>query len=683
MACEGPCLAPYSGVRYATVTGERSPISPFPTSPRRMTYEGTHLMSLLSVAPLASVATENVEPAGGAPLIQLVIATIFAGTMTFGVLGIAWLHRSGRTTLLQKAGDTVGKIEGLPGWSAIPAMIGWASLGLAFFGVYWDISLHLDNGRDEGPLANLAHYPILFGLQGLFLAGALALVMPKKNDYVGPTAVRVAKGWRVPVASLTLMSCAVLGYLGFPLDDVWHRLFGQDVTLWGPTHLMMISGAVLCIVALAILQAEGERSFGAPKNIVQRARRRSPRILVPGAMLIALSLYLAEWDWGVQQYLMVWQPLLLAAGGAFALVFARRWGGPGVALAAAAFYAIARLFMNLVVGVGLDQSMPTMPLFFAEALVIEAVFRSEAMRHKTVLPVVLSGIGVGTVGFAAQYLWSQVAMPTPWTTELLAQGIPFAIIGGIAGSMIGLLFALALNGKLDLVQHRRAYGVGSAITLLALAGLAANQNYAPGPVVTATVVKDKQLRGTVGDGPQDGPIHEATVTLKFNPADVKDAQYVSTIAWQGGGLESNTMERIAPGVYRTTEPIPVGGPWKTASRIQVGRQLVAVPIYLPADPGIPVPALINPGTQTLRMQNELQYLQRERKPDVPDELWTPAIVLVLGLMALFAIALGFSAGRVGVRTKRDATTKTPEQKSSSPSRGPSPSTRVAYGPSDR
>ena len=645
-------------------------------------------MSLLSVAPLASVATESVEPAGGAPMIQLVIATIFAGSMTLGVLLIAWLHRTERTKVLGKVGDTIGDIEGLPGWSAVPAAIGWGSLGLAFFGVYWDIALHIDNGRDEGPLANLAHYPILLGLQGLFLAGVLALVMPKKGTYVGPTAVKIAPSWRVPVASLTLMSCAVLGYLGFPLDDVWHRLFGQDVTLWGPTHLMMISGAVLCIIALAILQAEGERAHGAPRNIVQRVRRRWPRVMVPGAMLIALSLYLAEWDWGVQQYLMVWQPLLLAAGGAFALTFARRWGGPGAAIAAAAFYAIARLVVNLIVGVGIGQSMPTMPLFFVEALVVEAVFRSPEMRRRTVAPVALIGVGIGTIGFASQYLWSLIAMPTPWSTELLAQGVPFAIVGGIAGSMLGLLFALALNGKLDVVTRRRAFGVASAFALLALAGLAANQNYAPGPVVTATVVKDKQIRGAVGDGPQDGPIHEATVTLRFaDPKVAADTQYVSTIAWQGGGLTSNAMEQIAPGVYRTTEPIPVGGPWKTATRTQIGRQLVAVPIHLPADPGIPVPALINPGTQTMQMQNELQYLQRERKPDVPDTLWTPAITLVLGLMALFAIALGFSAGRVGVRTKRDATPtpSSPEEttRTTKGTLGPTPSTRVAYGPSDR
>ena len=36
---------------------------------------------------------------------------------------------------------------------------------------------------------------------------------------------------------------------GFPLDDIWHRLFGQDVTLWGPTHLMLIGGASLATLA--------------------------------------------------------------------------------------------------------------------------------------------------------------------------------------------------------------------------------------------------------------------------------------------------------------------------------------------------------------------------------------------------------------------------------------------------
>ena len=42
-----------------------------------------------------------------------------------------------------------------------------ASLITALFGMYWDISLHIDNGRDPGPLAHPAHYFILAGLFGI------------------------------------------------------------------------------------------------------------------------------------------------------------------------------------------------------------------------------------------------------------------------------------------------------------------------------------------------------------------------------------------------------------------------------------------------------------------------------------------------------------------------------------
>ena len=45
--------------------------------------------------------------------------------------------------------------------------------------MYWDISLHIDVGRDPGPLANPAHYFILVGLFGIFAAGFVAMVLPQ------------------------------------------------------------------------------------------------------------------------------------------------------------------------------------------------------------------------------------------------------------------------------------------------------------------------------------------------------------------------------------------------------------------------------------------------------------------------------------------------------------------------
>ena len=74
-----------------------------------------------------------------------------------------------------------------------------ATLICALFGFIWDVSLHIGKGRDPGPLANPAHYFILFGLFLLFIAGCLACVLP--YDKPGPSAVRItqelvrARGW--------------------------------------------------------------------------------------------------------------------------------------------------------------------------------------------------------------------------------------------------------------------------------------------------------------------------------------------------------------------------------------------------------------------------------------------------------------------------------------------------------
>ena len=47
------------------------------------------------------------------------------------------------------------------------------------------------------------------------------------------------------------------------------------------------------------------------------------------------------------------------------------------------------------------------------------------------------------------------------------------------------------------------------------------------------------------------------------------------------------LERVGPGVYQTTKPIPVHGEWKALLRLHRGNSLQAVPIYLPRDTAIP------------------------------------------------------------------------------------------------
>ncbi len=138
--------------------------------------------------------------------------------------------------------------------------------------MYWDISLHIDDGRDAGPLANPAHYLILFGLYGIFAAGFLAIVLPEGKPSRG--AVRISGDWYAPLGGIAMMASAAFALIGFPLDDVWHRIFGQDVTLWGPTHLMLIGGAGLTLIGSAILIVEGRvPSSARPRQLAPPVRR--------------------------------------------------------------------------------------------------------------------------------------------------------------------------------------------------------------------------------------------------------------------------------------------------------------------------------------------------------------------------------------------------------------------------
>src|SRR5260370_15791479 len=53
----------------------------------------------------------------------------------------------------------------------------------------------------------------------------------------------------------------IITILAAPIDDLWHRLFGLDVTIWSPPHLMGILGAVInawaCLVIAREVYPEG------------------------------------------------------------------------------------------------------------------------------------------------------------------------------------------------------------------------------------------------------------------------------------------------------------------------------------------------------------------------------------------------------------------------------------------
>src|SRR3954470_930446 len=238
----------------------------------------------MSPAAIAAAAA----PAGGSPVEQVVIATAGA-TVVIGLLALVGARRrAGRSfTWLDRAERLASAgAGGVPGWAALPVVVATVSLLMAIFGLQWDVALHADQGRDAGPLANPSHYFLLAGLLGIFAAGWLAVVLPGE-ERPGPAAVRIAPGWYAPVGGLAMMGTAGFALIGFPLDDLWHRLFGQDVTLWGPTHLMLIGGAGMTLIGQAVLVAEG--LAGRPRGRGSAsATIRVRRVALMGGLLIGL-----------------------------------------------------------------------------------------------------------------------------------------------------------------------------------------------------------------------------------------------------------------------------------------------------------------------------------------------------------------------------------------------------------
>jgi hypothetical protein len=600
-------------------------------------------------------AVVDSAPAGGAAIGQVIGATAAAMLATAALLWLGWAHRTGRTNLLRRASEFAARDTGFAPWAALPSLIAAGALLVALLGMYWDISLHIDNGRDPGPLANPAHYLILTGLFGIFAAGFLAIVLPdgKPSD----RAVRISGDWYAPLGGVAMLAASAFALIGFPLDDIWHRIFGQDVTLWGPTHLMLIGGAGLTLIGSAILIVEGRgETVDTPSgaNVGDRIVARlaaGRRFFAMGGLLIGLSTFQAEFDFGVPQFQLVLEPIMLAFAAGVALVAARIWIGRGAALGAAIFFIAVRGIISLIVGDVFGETMPHFPLYLAEALCVEALAFAVPTR-RIYLFGALAGVLIGTIGFFAEYAWSHVWMPIPWPSSLIPEAIlpvlVTAIAAGILGGFLGGSFAAAGGRRRAFPAPRLIPAACALVAIVAAVGLNVGDQTPSGWRAQVTL-----------DDVQTGPQRTVNATVRIDPASITDdAYWLQAIAWQGGGLVVNHLEEVSPGVYRTTEPIPVHGTWKTLIRLQRDNYVAGVPVYLPEDSAIPAPAVKATASFDRPFVDETQILQRELKSGVPGYLagvaYTVVAAIVLGLILLLGWVLNRIATTEDERSRRDA-----------------------------
>lgn len=584
-------------------------------------------------APIAAAA----PPAGGAAAQEILIATLMGGFAFSGVVVLALLHRAGKISWLQSAGEFAGRQAKLPAWAALPLTILTVSLIAAVFGLYWDVSLHISKGRDDGPLANPSHYFILVGLLGVFSAGVFAMTMPKPGSKPSPWSVKLADNWYAPVGGILISLSAAFGLIGFPLDDVWHRMFGQDVTLWGPTHLLMLAGAGLTVVGASVLLAEGGWSRdvkrgGRPESGVNSLITKLRKAASAGGLLAALSIFQGEFDFGIAQFQMVFHPLMIMVAAGVALTYARIWIGRGGAVAAAVFFIIVRSLLTVIVTGVFDRPVAHFPLYIGPAIAVELVGLAMAntVREKPMAFAAASGAAIGTLGLAAEWAWSYVWMPYEWSMSLLPEGAIVGFLAAISGAFIGAWIANSLALRPPIKGAMRWAPITGLFVIIVLAGYGLNQSEPPNAYAQITT---KQV-----DTGKPGKWVMATAKLNTRYFDT-DNKWAKSISWQGPGFEVEDLERIGPGTYRTTEPIPAYGKWKSMIRFHKDNSMMGVPIFEPRDDAIPAPEVPALPSMTRQLQSDRVILQRESTVEGDS-----TALLGYGVMFLIAMLLLASLG---------------------------------------
>jgi hypothetical protein len=185
-----------------------------------------------------------------------------------------------------------------------------------------------------------------------------------------------------------------------------------------------------------------------------------------------------------------------------------------------------------------------------------------------------------------------------------------------------------------------------AVAVLVIGGAVANGLH-------IVVPQQDSARITLTDQPSPPGQRMVSADVQLSRSDMvsQHPDWVTILSWQGRmnnerGLVIDRLDRVGPGHYRSTQPVPVWGSWKTLLRVQDGYTMTGVPIYEPADDAIPAPEVPALSSINRPFVQEITILQRERDQNAPAWLFTAGSIVVLILTLMVITALTWGAGRI-------------------------------------
>ncbi len=356
-----------------------------------------------------------------------------------------------------------------------------SSIGLALaafvVGTAWDTQWHVAVGRDRALTA-----PHVMMLLGITIAGLMSLLLvlldtwrARRGQVAAHNSSRVLGMFQAPAGIVLAGIGAMLAALAFPLDDYWHTLYGIDVTLWAPFHVMIIGGMVTSGVGVLFMLAAEARQTTSPRQRMLLELTFAALLAITWSALLLLLPQANADDglFGWESYQLVWYPILLAVALPLITVMAQRLThlpAPAtlVALITLALRQIMVWFVpwaveatrladglvyrpNPPTDVITPYAMPVSILFVAIALDL-AVWRVRRSNRRLSIVAAVSVAGALLAAFFERP-WSvqltRYYFPTLDTQQALLNTMPFVLVGALAG--LGL--ALVLNRSFAVARH--------------------------------------------------------------------------------------------------------------------------------------------------------------------------------------------------------------------------------------
>lgn len=348
------------------------------------------------------------------------------------------------------------------------------ALGLKFAGASWDVSWHFRTIRES-----ISPPHVVNGLgEVLFLSLLVHEWRHRTPERVPPL--------RIMLAGMLLWLVAV------PFDELWHRLYGLDLTTWSPSHLLLFYGTGIAVTGLAwmflvdlgwrpgvatfrirdvrlrdkavlavfvLLAAEGflfPLTYNEHTAVAVETARERPHELDPALLEMALTVP-DPYFHGTPPWLYAVYCLGVAA--VVALV-ARRALGAGWALLVLGGYAVVRFGVDALLGAGGWPQSVVPWQYVAIGLAWEAAWLLP-LRAPT-----QAAVGAGLSTLAAYAYWERiqaVMLAVPVRVDSWAGGLLAALLGAALGWLLWDLAQSPRRQEPLLTTLRRGWAEGVAM----------------------------------------------------------------------------------------------------------------------------------------------------------------------------------------------------------------------------